>query len=101
MRAIALVRLDKTRPALILTRPSVLHLLSWVTVAPITSTIRGLTSELPVGIRNGLDHNCVISCDNITTVRREAVGATIGLLFDDQEPTLAGAISDAFGLYLG
>jgi mRNA interferase MazF len=100
MRAIALVRLDKARPALILTRPSVLHLLTWVTVAPITSTIRGLTSELPVGTRNGLDHNCVVSCDNITTVRREAVGATVGLLFDDQEPTLARAISDAFGLYL-
>ena len=78
-----------------------MHLLSWVTVAPITSTVRGLTSEVPVGPRNGLDHESVVSCDNITTVRRDAVGGTIGLLFDDQEPVLARAISDAFGLYLG
>jgi mRNA interferase MazF len=101
MRSIAVVRLDQPRPALILTRPAVLHLLSWVTVAPITSMVRGLTSELPVGARNGLDHDSVVSCDTLTTVRRDAIGATIGLLFDDQEPALARAISDAFQLYLG
>lgn len=100
MRTIASVRLDKTRPALILTRASKLHLLTWVTVAPITSTVRGITSEIPVGPRNGLDHDCVVSCDNITTVRREAVGDTLGLLFDDQEPALARAISDAFDLHM-
>lgn len=98
MHTIAIVQLDKRRPALVLTRQSRRHLLTWVTVAPITSTIRGITSELPVGPRNGLDHACVASCDNITTVRASAVGATIGLLFDDEEPALARAISDAFDL---
>ena len=75
MRPIASVQLDKRRPALILTRQSKLHLLEWVTVAPITGTARGITSEVPVGPRNGLDHDSVVSCDNITTVRRSAVGA--------------------------
>jgi mRNA interferase MazF len=98
MRTIASVQLDKRRPALVLTRQSKHDLLAWVTVAPITSTIRGLTSEVAVGPRNGLDHDSVVSCDNITTVRRSAVGETIGLLFDDQEPALARAISDAFDL---
>lgn len=101
MRTIAIVRLDKTRPALILTRASTLHLLAWVTVAPITSSIRGITSEIFVGERNGLEHDCVISCDNITTVRKEAVGDTVGLLFDDQEAELARAIGDAFDLHIG
>ena len=100
MRAIASVRLDKSRPALVLTRSSRRDLLGWVTVAPITSTARGLTSEVPVGPRNGLDHDSVVSCDNITTVRASAVGDAIGLLFDDQEPALARAISDAFELSL-
>ena len=100
MRTIASVQLDKRRPALILTRQSRLHLLSWVTVAPITSTIRGITSEVRVGPRNGLDHDSVVSCDNITTVRREAVHETLGLLFDEQEPDLARAISDAFELVI-
>lgn len=100
MRSIATVRLDKRRPALVLTRQSKLHLLTWVTVAPITTTIRGITSEVHVGRRNGLDHDSVISCDNITTVRKDALGETIGLLFDDQEPALARAVSDAFDLFL-
>lgn len=98
MRTIGSVQLDKRRPALISTRRSRLHLLSWVTVAPITSTIRGLTSEVPVGARNGLDHDCVVSCDNITTVRPDAVRGNIGLFFDDQELALAHAINDAFEL---
>lgn len=100
MRSIVTVRLDKRRPALVLTRASKLHLLAWATIAPITSTIRGLTSEVRVGPRNGLDHDSVVSCDNITTVSKQALGDTIGLLFDDQEPELARAISDAFELYL-
>ncbi len=101
MRTIASVQLDRRRPALVLTRQSQLHLLEWVTVAPITSTVRGIISEVPVGPRNGLDQDSVVSCDNITTVRRRAVGDTIGLLFDDQEPALARAITDAFDLDLG
>jgi len=79
----------------------VLRSLNSMTVAPITGTVRGLSTEAPVGRRNGLDHDSVISCDNITTVRNDAVGGTIGLLFDDQEPALARAITDAFALYLG
>ncbi len=100
MRTIAAVQLDERRPALILTRPSRLHLLTWITVAPITSTIRGITSEVPVGPRNGLDHDSVVSCDNLITVRTNAVGDTLGLFFDDQEPALTRAISDAFDLFM-
>ncbi|MBS1847197.1 MAG: type II toxin-antitoxin system PemK/MazF family toxin [Actinobacteria bacterium] len=100
MRSIVVARLDKPRPALVLTRRSKLHLLTWVTIAPITSTIRGLTSEVPVGPRNGLDEESVVSCDNITTVRQSMLGDTIGVFFDDQEPALARAISDAFELML-
>jgi len=100
MRTISAVQLDKRRPALILTRQSKLHLLSWFTVAPITSTIRGITSEVRVGPRNGLDHDSVVSCDNITTVHRDAVHETIGLFFEEQELDLARAISDAFELVI-
>ena len=98
MRSIVTVQLDKRRPALVLTSSRKLHLLAWVTVAPITSRIRGLTSEVPVGPRNGLDVESVISLDNVTTIRKAAVGDTIGLLFDDQEDELASAIADAFDL---
>ena len=100
MRSIALVQLDKRRPALLLTRRAAVGLLSGVVVAPVTSTVRGLPTEVPVGPRNGLDHDSVVSCDTLTLVRREAVGDTIGVFFEDQEPALARAISDAFELVL-
>ncbi len=100
MRTIALVQLDKRGPALVLTRATKLHVRTWVTIAPITSTRRGISSEVDVGPRNGLDHDSVVSCGNITTIPVDAVLQPLGLLFDDQEPALAAAISDAFDLFL-
>ena len=84
----------------ILTRPAVLPYLTSVTVAPITSTIRGLSTEVPVGAKNGLDHASVISCDNVTTVPRSAIGQLIGHLNDRQETALTAAILAAFDLEL-
>jgi mRNA interferase MazF len=69
-----------------------------VTVAPITSTIRGLSTEVPVGPANGLDKPCVISCDNIVTVPASALGAQIGFLLPAQESALAAATHAAFDL---
>lgn len=100
MRTIASVQFDRRRPALILTPESRSTASAWVTVAPITSTIRGLSAEVPVGPRNGLDHDSVVTCDLVTTIRRDAVHRPIGLLFDDQEAELARAVSDAVDLAL-
>ena len=98
MRPIHLARLDKTRPALVLTRESVRPHLTLVTVAPITTRVRGLTTELPVGTSNGLDHDCVVSLDNIRTIRVTELGRLVGYLLPDQEHHLALAISIAFDL---
>ena len=99
MRPIHLVQLDKTRPALILTREVVRPHLTWVTVAPITSRIRGLSVEVPVGPSNGLDQDSVINCDNILTVSTSALGRQIGFLWSEQEPGLSQAIRAAFDLW--
>lgn len=98
MRPIRLARLDKSRPVLILTREAVRPHLSTVTVAPITTTIRGLSTELPLDTANGLDGPSVASCDNITTVPASALGAQVGVLLDNQERGLSEAIRAAFGL---
>ena len=98
MRPIHVAHLDETRPVLILTREVVRPYLTRVTVAPITSTIRGLSTEVPVGLANGLDHDSVVSCDNIVTVPRSALGSQIGSLLPAQEPELATAIRAAFDL---
>lgn len=96
MRPICLVRMDKLRPALVLTRDSVRPYLNQVTVAPVTSTQRGLSSEVPVGPRNGLDHDSIVNCDLITTVAAQDVGDPVGFLLESQEAALAAAIRAAF-----
>jgi mRNA interferase MazF len=98
MRPIHTAHLDKARPVLILTRELVRPHLGSVTVAPITTTIRGLSTEIPVGQANGLAAASVISCDNIATIPAAALGAQIGVLLDAQERQLAEAIHAAFDL---
>jgi mRNA interferase MazF len=98
MRPIHLATLDKTRPVLVLTREQVRPYLKSVTVAPITSTVRGISTEVPVGKANGLDRDSVVSCDNITTISRSAIGRQVGFLLPSQEPELAEAIAMAYDL---
>ena len=98
MRPIHLASLDKTRPVLILTRELVRPHLTRVTVAPITSTVRGLSTEVRVGPENGLEHPCVISCDNVATIPTASLGRQIGRLMPEQEPALTAALHAAFDL---
>lgn len=99
MRPIHLAKLDKVRPVLLLTREQVRPYLTRITVAPIIGTIRGLSTEVPLDPEhNGVDHPCVVSCDNIVTVPVGAIGRAIGRLMPDQESALAAAIVAAFDL---
>ncbi len=98
MRPIHLARLDKPRPVLVLTRELVRPRLNTVTIAPITTTIRGLSTELPCGPGNGLEECCVVACEHITTIRSDALGRQIGRLLDEQELDLTRAIHAAFDL---
>jgi mRNA interferase MazF len=56
------------RPVCILTRDAATSVLTAITCAPITRTIRGIRSEVELGPAHGLPARCVISCDNIITV---------------------------------
>ena len=100
MREICLVRLDKTRPALVLTHEAARAAMTKVTVAPITSTVKGLSSEVPVGPENGLDHDGVIALDNVLTVPVDRLGRLVGFLRADQEVALARAVVVAYDLDL-
>ena len=98
MREICLARLDKTRPVAILTREVTRAVMTKVTVAPITSTVKGLSSEVRVGPANGLDAACVISLDNVQTIPASSLGRTVGYLSQEQEQELARAIVLAYDL---
>lgn len=100
MREICLVRLDKTRPALVLTREAARADMTKVTVAPISTTIKGLSSEVSVGPENGLDQDGVVALDNVVTVPVNLLGRTVGYLGAEQEEQLARAMVLAYDLDL-
>ena len=98
MRPIHVAQLDKARPVLVLTRELVRPHLSTVTVAPITTTIRGLSTEVRVDASNGLSTPSAVSCDNVTTIPTETLREQIGVLLEHQESQLSEAIQAAFDL---
>ena len=101
MRDIHVAHLDKARPVLVLTREPVRAAMRRVTVAPITTTAKGLSTEVAVGPANGLEQASVVSCDNIITIDKAALGRHVGFLFEHQENELAAAIRNAFALRAG
>lgn len=98
MHPIWLAHLDKPRPVLVLTRDEVRAVRSLVTVAPITTTGRGLRSEVLVGTRNGLEQSSAINLDLVTTVPRAQLLRPLGALLADQERDLTRAFHEAFDL---
>lgn len=96
MPEIRLVSLDRTRPALVLTRETARGAMTKVTVAPVTTTINGLSSEVRLGLDNGLDHECAVALDNVVTVPEHLLGQQVGYLKAEQEAELARAVVPAY-----
>ena len=71
---------DKKRPVVILTRNSILEYLGEVTVAPVTSTIRDIPSEVRLSRQDGMLNDCTINCDHIQTVSKAKIGSLITTL---------------------
>ena len=90
---------DKRRPVLVLTRDSVIPFLGEVTVAPITTRIRDIPSEVVRSVDDGLPRDCAVNCDHLQTVQRGRLGALIATL----SPRLMRKVATAvrFALDLG
>ena len=89
---------DKKRPVLILTRDSVLEYLGEVTVAPITSTIRDIPSEVLLTREDGLQKDCAINCDHMQTVSKNKIGTLITTLSRNKLTQASKAIWFALNL---
>lgn len=89
---------DKKRPVLILTRGSVLSYLGEVTIAPITSSIRGIPSEVELSPADGMRQACAINCDHLQTVSKGKLGALITTLTPEKLSDVARAICFAIDL---
>lgn len=68
---------DKRRPVVVLTRDSALDYLNDVMVAPITSTVRDIPTEVVLHTEDGMPRTCAINLDHVQTVARARLGAVI------------------------
>jgi mRNA interferase MazF len=89
---------DKRRPVLILTRSSAIHFLNEVTVAPITSTIRGIPSEVVLGSEEGMPLDCAVNLDHLQTVPKAKLGRLITSLSMEKMTNVASALCFALGM---
>lgn len=83
---------DKKRPVLILTRDSALEYLGEVTVAPITTTVRDIPSEVFLSKADGMPRDCAINCDHLQTVSKGKIGSLITALSKSKITDVSRAI---------
>ena len=81
----------------VLTRESVIPYLSAVTVAPITSTIRGVASEVRLNESDGLKRPCAVNLHNVVTVPKDWLGRRVGVLSHERMEEICGALGFALG----
>ncbi len=88
---------DKKRPVLVLSRNSAIAVLNTVTIAPITSTIRSIPTEVVLTEEDGMPSTCAANFDNLQTVPKTSVGSRIVRLTAPRMKEAAAAIAFALG----
>ena len=89
---------DKKRPVVVLSRTSVIEYLGEVTIAPITTMVRDIPSEVHLTKHDNMPKDCAINCDHIQTVSKGKVGALIMTLSATQLKELSQAVRFALEL---
>ena len=88
----------KARPVLVLTRPEVIDVRALVTVAEVTTSIRGLAAEVDFEhAAAGLDQPSVINCDGLHTVAQPSLSTHLGAVSDETMSRVCWAVSYAIG----
>ena len=88
---------DKRRPVVILTRDSILEYLSEVTIAPVTTTVREIPTEVVLTSADGMPRDCAINLDHVQTVSRRKIGALITALAPERMGELRAALLFSLG----
>lgn len=92
-----LPRPDKRRPVLVLSRPSLIHLLHTVTVSAITSTLRGAPTEVELGVAEGLKQTSCVNLCNLFTVEQRRLGTFVGSVSPEKMRRVCRALLVASG----
>ena len=88
---------DKQRPVLVLTRDSAIGHLATVTVAPITSTIRSVPSEVTLDIDDGMKNRCAVNLHNAVTVAQARLGRRVANLSTERMQEVCAALRFSLG----
>jgi mRNA interferase MazF len=88
---------DKKRPVLILTRSSVLDYLGEVTIAPITTTVRDIPSEVLLTEEDGMPRISALNLDHVQTVPKEKIGGLVTTLSAERMFEVRAALLFALG----
>jgi mRNA interferase MazF len=83
---------DKRRPVLVVTRDEAIPVLTWITVAPVTRTVRDIPTEIALGPEQGLREACAASFDNVQPVRRSFLTERVGELGPDRRDEICRAL---------
>ena len=97
IRLYRFARPDKERPVLVLTRESATSYLTAITVAPITSTIRGVPSEVLLTEADGMKGPCAVNLHNLVTVPKGHLGRRVAMLNSERLKEICGALGFALG----
>jgi len=92
---------DKRRPVVVLMRSSAIGYLSTVTVAPVTSTIRGVPSEVALNEEDGMKAPCAVNLHNAVTVSQNRLGRRITQLSSLRMREICAALRFTLGCDLG
>src|SRR5579863_1236716 len=88
---------DKQRPVLILTRDSAIGHLAAVTVAPITSTIRNVPSEVILDVDDGMKSRCAVNLHNAVTVSQQRLTRRVASLSHARMQEVCSALRFSLG----
>jgi len=88
---------DKQRPVVVLTRGSAIDYLSTVTVAPVTSAIRGVPSEVVLSENDGMKAACAVNLHNAVTVSQGRLGRRVAHLSSGRMSEICAALRFSLG----
>ena len=91
-------RPDKQRPVVVLIRDSIIPYLGEVTVAPVTTTIRNIPSEVLLSDAQGMPRECAVNCDHLQTISRGKLGTLLTTLSASKMDEVAAATRFALAL---
>jgi len=86
------------RPVLLLSRNEAYSIRSLVIVATVTTRIRGISSEVPLGIDDGMPQDCVANLDTITTIPKDCLRSRLAVLSIKKFKEIEAAIYFALGI---